>query len=84
MSEQKAPYATAQPVTAVFSVIAWSEPFTAGKSSTIIVRRRESDLFRVTFQNQAAREAFPDLMRAAIAERGGEMVLCEELPARYK
>ena len=73
----------AEPITATFAVIAWSEPFKSGKGDTLTIRRRESDVYRVTFPSQAALCAFPSAMREAIAHNGGELILCQEIEARY-
>jgi len=71
-------------ITAVFAIIAWSEPFIAGDKGALTIRRRESDVYRVTFPNQAALCAFPSAMREAIAANGGELILCEEIEAKYE
>ena len=75
---------TDTPVTATFAVIAWSAPYKArADDTTIVVRRRNSDIYKIIFQNQTSRLAFPDALRKSLADTGGELILCQEVRGKY-
>lgn len=71
-------------ITAVFAIISWSAPFVAGKGGSLVIRRRESDIYKVTFQSESHRAAFHEAMRRTIADNGGEMILCQEVEGHYE
>jgi len=83
MTEPKAPYA--QPVTGVYAV-AWWEPgsMNAPAIGVLSSMRRMSDVYRVTFNTESEKAAFPEAVLAFLDANGCELIFCEELPARYK
>lgn len=72
-------------VTGTYAVIQWV-PVTPGVQLLGITacHVRDSSIVRITFACREDKDAYPARLRQAIEERGGELILCNELDGRYK
>jgi len=73
----------AQPVTGVYAVAWWARG-TIPVLGFVYVSRRVSEIYRVVFSSENDKASFPGALREYMERRGDELILCEELPARYK
>ncbi len=71
-------------ITATYAILQWC-PVKSGVIDGIdSCHVRDSSIVRITFACREDKDAYPARLRQAIEERGGELILCNELDGRYK